>query len=73
MFKSASKDTGLIKYELIHLKHGDDGVLTILDDTIRATVLLEMTDDMTVKIEPFVDKTKDEVDGFTDNVKVYVR
>jgi len=67
-------EDGLVKYELLELEHAPGGSYFIIaDETVVGTVLIEMVDDMTAKIEPFVGKTKDEIAGFTDNVKVYVR
>jgi len=67
-------EDGLVKYELVSVNElPDNPLITENDDTVVATMLIEMIDDMTVKIEPFIDKTASEVNGFTDNAKVYVR
>lgn len=69
-----SVEDGLVKYELVKLEYVPDKPgFTENTDIVVATMLIEMIDDMTVKIEPFVGKTASEVDGFTDNAKIYVR
>lgn len=69
-----SVEDGLVKYELSELINVPETLGYVEGDgTIDATVLIEMIDDMSVKIEPFAGKTADEVDGFTENAKVYVR
>ncbi len=58
--KDVSVATGLVKYELSSYVH-------------NGTLLVEMIKDRKIKVEVFPDLSKDEVSGYTENAKYYIR
>ena len=83
-FADVSTETGPVKYELVNLRDvtlehdvenyvGGNPFFTENEDEVVAKVLVEMIDDMTIRVEVFVGKTADEVTGFTEAALIYVR
>ena len=80
-----SVESGIVKYELSKywyvLDNGswwDEESLVKdpnakLKETIDAVVLFQLTDDRTLKVEAFPNKTAEEVDDFTDGILIYER
>ncbi|MBI2653754.1 hypothetical protein HYX02_02980 [Candidatus Woesearchaeota archaeon] len=77
-------DTGLIKYELVDYRYYDrdkewnyktlvKGLKIKNGNNILGVALLQMLEDRKLKIEVFPDKTDAQVNGFTENAKIYVR
>lgn len=68
---------GMIKYEILDRSYGSysPGIsFPELDELPAAGVfLVEMLDESRIRVERFMDKTADEVDGFGTNARVYVR
>ena len=74
---------GLIKYELVDYEYLENGKvwdeghyaeLTVQpQNTVEGTVLVQMIEDRKIKFESFPGKTASQVNGFTENAKVYVR
>ena len=77
--------TGLIKYELVSYRHyiGDkewdyreefsQNLKVKNGEGVLGVVLMQMLEDRKLKVEVFPDKTANEVTGFTENAKIYVR
>ena len=81
-FKNIGVPDGLVKYELVGLKDisrekGYDvnsSLITINDETrILGTLLVQVVDTNTIKVEVFPGKTRDQISGFTSNAKMYER
>ena len=79
-----SLDTGLIKYELVDYQHYDGdkewdykvlvkGLKVKNGNYILGVALLQMLEDRKLKLEVFPDKTAAQVNGFTENARIYVR
>ncbi len=78
-------ENGIIKYELVELDYIDSngkpwdrkslvkGLKTATNDMVVGTVLVQIIEQRKIKFETFPGKTASEVDGFTDNAKVYER
>ena len=76
--------TGLIKYELVDYRYydGDNewdfkslvkGLKVKNGNYILGVALLQMLEDRKLKVEVFPEKTAAQVNGFTENAKIYVR
>lgn len=81
-FKNIGKSDGLIKYELVTLKdvtkeggyESNSTLITENDESkILGTMLVQMLEERKIKMEIFPGKTKNQVNGFTDNAKNFVR
>ncbi len=79
-----SVDDGVVKYELVDFEYVKNdsvwdrnslvkGLKMRNSDWIRGVILLQLVEDRKLKVEIFPDKTADEISGFTDNFKFYVR
>lgn len=79
-----SVESGPVKYELVELLDVTEDTpgsyvttgtpfFTVDKDEVVATLLVEMVDDMTIRVEPFVGKTAAQVSGFTGNARIYER
>ena len=76
---------GLIKYELIEYDYiapnGDywdrislvKGLKTVSRENVHGVVLVQMIEDRKIKFEAFPEKTASQVNGFTENAKIYER
>lgn len=83
-FASVGAESGLVKYELVGLKdvsrekgydtEGGSALITENDESkILGTMLVEVLDKDTIKVEIFPGKVKENVSTFTSNARVYVR
>ena len=83
---SVSKNSGLIKYELVGFEYkiGDTGqywnrrsyaanLKAENGNNVEGVVLVQLIEDRKLKLEIFPDKTTSEVSGFTNNAIVYER
>lgn len=80
-----SKESGIAKLELVELRDvtperglegyvpGGEPYFTENKDEVVATLLVEMIDDMTIRVEVFVGKEASQVSGFTDDAVIYRR
>jgi len=80
-----SVETGVVKYELYKYWYVDASdswwdeesllkdPVAKLRDTVEGVVLFQLIEDRTLKIETFPGKTADEVTGFTDDFRIYMR
>lgn len=78
-------ESGLIKYEVFLFADWDqptDSTFVLRDISdldvnnalhTKGTYLLQMLDEETLKVEPFYDKTPDEVEAFTASARIYTR
>lgn len=77
-------ESGLIKYELVDYDFYYDseqwdrntlvkGLELKNSDSVYGTVLVELIDNRTLKVEIFPDKVAEEVDMFSDSAKIYER
>ena len=57
---------GLVKYELI-------SPFTVTEGPVIGTFLVKMLDSNHLQVETFVGKAAEDVEGFTENARVYVR
>lgn len=80
--KDVGVSTGLIKYELVALKDvGEEfniitqgkAVYTRNSDKVVGTLLVQMIDNRSIKIEAFPEKTASQVSMFTENARTYKR
>ena len=81
---NVSVDSGLVVYELVDFEYFKNDTLwdrNILvkglemrnSDNSYGVILLHLVEDRKLKVEVFPGKTMDEVTGFTDDYKIYVR
>jgi len=80
-----SVETGVVKYELYKYWYVDEqgswwdeeslvkNLVAKNRDSIEGVGMFQLIDDRTLKVEAFPNKTADEVDGFTDNYRIYER
>ncbi len=78
-------EDGVTKYELVRFDWVTNSgnywdrislvkdLITVPSDRVEGTVLVQMIDARKIKFEAFPGKTYDEVSGFTDNAKIYLR
>lgn len=81
-FKDVGVEDGLVKYELVALKdlsrekgyETESPLITENDESrILGTLLVQVSDKDTIKVEIFPGKTKDQVSTFSSNARVYSR
>lgn len=81
-FKDVGVTEGLVKYEIVALKdvsmergYDVDGALIRVNDETKllGTMLVQMTDNDTLKMEIFPGKTKEQINEFTIKARVYKR
>lgn len=81
-FKEIGIESGLVKYELVALEdlsrqkgyETETALITKSDDSKSlGTLLVQMKDKDTIKVEIFPGKNKDQVSTFTSKAKVYER
>lgn len=81
-FKDIGVEQGSVKYELVALKDlskergydTESPLITENDDSqVLGTLLVQVIDQDTVKVEIFPSKTKDQVSRFTSNARTYTR
>lgn len=69
--------SGMIKYEILDRSYGSYSPGTTfpeLDELpVAGVLLIEMLDENRIRIERFMNKTADEIDGFGTNARIYVR
>lgn len=80
-----SISSGLVKYELVTYdfftdtgESWDRSTLAVIEevrnyDFVQGVVLVEMIEDRKLRFEVFPGKTKEEVSGFTEDAKLYIR
>ncbi len=78
-------ENGLVKYELVRYDYvtSDElpwdrisltkGLKTVSNEIVEGVVLVQMIEDRKIKFEAFPEKTASQVNGFTENAKVYER
>ena len=77
-------ETGIVEYELVDYDYyvGDEQwdrinhekpITCKNDDYFQGVVLFQLIEDRQLKVEIFPGKTADEVNGFTENYKIYGR
>ena len=84
--KDVSAESGMIRYELVQAGYinGDTGGQWELAppvanprlqplSTVKGTVLIQMTDDSSLKLELFPEKTAEQVTGFSNEARIYKR
>lgn len=83
-FADIGVDSGVVKYEIVGLKdvskekgydtEGGSALITVNDESkILGTMLVQVVDQNTIKVEVFPGKGQDSVSGFTSNARVYER
>lgn len=81
-FKDIGVENGLVKYELVSLRDlskekgydTETPLITVNDDSqILGTMLVQVVDKDSIKVEIFPGKSKDQVSAFTSNARVYRR
>lgn len=68
---------GIIKYEIMDRSYGSISPGLTIPDTddlpVAGVFLVEMLDESTIRVERFMNKTADEVEGFGSNSRIYIR
>lgn len=81
-FKDINPGDGMVKYELVSLRdvsaergyETDDPLIEVSDENNPlGIILIQLTDKDTLKAEIFPGRTPDQVSGFSNNARVYVR
>ena len=84
--KDVSKESGMIKYELVGFgyKVASTGkvwdydlyagpIQVVPENVVEGVILVQMLEDRKIKLEVFPSKKASEVNGFTENAKIYER
>lgn len=81
-FKNIGTAGGLVKYELVGLKDlsrekgydAESPLITVNDDNqVLGTMLVQVVDNNTIKVEIFPGKTKEQISAFTPTARIYHR
>ena len=81
-FENIGMANGVVKHELVALKDisrekgydTESPLITVNDETqVLGTILIQLTDEDTLKVEIFPGKTKDQVSSFTSQARTYTR